>query len=106
MLRSEVTALLNDLHNKEAKINITKGEEYAVENEDALNNFKQAAEMLGVTPLQVCLVYMYKHFCAIANHAKRGNVLSEPIEGRILDLRLYTAIYLALVQEEESCSSE
>jgi len=106
MQRHEVTALLNRLHNEEAKLNVTKGEEYAIENEDALNNFKQAAEMLGVTPLQVCTVYMYKHFCAIMNHAKRGDVLSEPIEGRILDLRLYAAIYLALVQEEELCSSK
>ena len=106
MLRSEVTALLKYLNEKEYNLNVTKGEEYAIENEDALNNFKQVAKMLGVTPLQVCLIYMYKHFCAIMSHAKRGNVLSEPIEGRILDLRLYAAIYLALVQEEKSCSSE
>ena len=106
MLRSEVTALLNDLHNKEAKINITKGEEYAIENEDALNNFKQAAEMLNIIPRLICAVYMWKHFCAIMNHVKRGAVLSESIEGRVLDLRLYAALYLALVQEEEACSSE
>lgn len=106
MLRSEVISLLKYLSDKELVINDTKGEEYAIGNEDALNNFKQVAEMIGVTPLQVCLVYTYKHFCAIASHAKRGEVLSEPIEGRIVDLRLFAALYLALVQEEKSCSSK
>jgi len=106
MLRRDIIKLLERLNEKEYTINITKGEEYAIENEDALNNFKQTAEMLGTTPLLICSVYMYKHFCAIMNHAKRGDVLSEPIEGRILDLRLYAAIYLALVQEEETCSSK
>lgn len=106
MLRSEVTTLLRYLNAKEFSINDTKGEEYVAGNEDALNNFKQVAKMIGVTPLQVCLVFMYKHFCAIASHAKRGEVLSEPIEGRVLDLRLFAALYLALTQEEEACSSK
>ena len=106
MLRSEVANMLKDLNEEEYNINVTKGEEYAIENEDALNNFKQVAEMLGTTPRMVCAIYMYKHFCSIMNHAKRGDVLSEPIEGRILDLRLYAALYLALTREEEKCSSK
>ena len=101
MLRSEVAALLKHLNEKEYNLNVTKGEEYAVENEDALNNFKQAAGLLDTTPQMICAIYMYKHFCAIMTHAKSGTLRSEPIEGRVLDLRLYAALYLALVQEEE-----
>lgn len=102
MNRAKFEELLSRLQVQELKINQTKGREYAQGDKDALLNFKEAARFLGLTPLQVCMVYMYKHFASLASYAKLGHELSdENIQGRIADLRLYSALFLGLVMDSE-----
>lgn len=91
--------ILKPLYQKELEVNRTKGTEYAGE-EDALRNFKELAAILGLSPLHICAVYMYKHFAALMSYARRGHALSEPLESRVVDLRLYAALFLALVREK------
>lgn len=85
---------LGDIHD----LNDSKGREYASE-ADGLANFKNRAEQMGITPLQVWGIFYGKHSDAIFSYLKRGEVLSEPIEGRIDDAILYLVLLKALVRE-------
>ena len=99
MTRDEINNLLQSLQAEEAKMNRTKGEGYA-NNDDALANFKRAAQNLDLSPLQICAVYMGKHFDAIMSYAKHGeDITGEGLFGRVVDLRLYAALFLALARE-------
>lgn len=102
MQRAEFEALLEQLQAEELRINQTKGREYAQGDADALRNFKEVARFLGLTPMQVCGVYMYKHFVSIISYATdEGSLSEESLEGRVADLRLYAALFLGLVMEEK-----
>jgi hypothetical protein len=99
MKHKHLTTFIENLVVDETEIHHTKGMEYASE-DDALANFKSAAKQLGLSPLQVCTVYLHKHYTAIMHHARGGDTLSESIGSRVRDLRLYAAIYLALCEDD------
>lgn len=103
MNREQFREFLNELVEKEYKLNMTKGREYA-KDEDVLSNFKSAAEDLGVTPWQAWGLYFKKHVDAILNYCRTGRVLSESLLSRILDARLYLALLAAMEQEQASSS--
>lgn len=90
--------LRNDHFREICEINEKKGADYA-SNADALANFKNAGEDLGLTPEQIWAVYAHKHWSAIMNYIKRGKVESEPIEGRIHDAILYLFLLLGLIED-------
>ena len=80
-----------------------KGGEYAP-GADRLANFKEAAKRTGMTPEQVLLVYLDKHYASISNYIKdkaSGVVrpLSEPIDGRLDDIITYCLLAKALFGE-------
>lgn len=79
-------------------INESKGKDYAGD-ADALANFKDAAEGLGITPEQVWAVYAHKHWSAVMSFVRNGDTASEPIEGRIHDLILYGFLLLGLIED-------
>ena len=70
--------------------------------DDALSNFKDAAYRLGLTPEQVWSVYADKHWQAIMTFCGKGQVESEPIEGRLRDVILYSFLLLGLIEEEKT----
>jgi len=82
------------------QINRTKGHDYAGD-DDALANFKQAGEKLGLRPEQIWGVYADKHWSAVMTFVKEGDVKSEPIEGRIHDVILYCFLLLGLIEEKK-----
>lgn len=98
MNRREFAQFRDEHYAQIAAINDTKGKDYAGE-EDALSNFKIAAEQLGVTPVQVWAVYAHKHWSAIMSYAKEGDVASEPIVGRVHDLIVYGFLLLGLIND-------
>ncbi len=88
---------------------VVKGGEYAADN-DRLANFREASRRTGLTPAQVLLVYLDKHYSAICNNIKDATqgttrAKSEPIEGRIHDMINYLILYKALLAEARSVSS-
>lgn len=88
------------------QLNATKGKDYAGD-DDALANFKRAAENLGLSPTEVWGVYASKHWDAIMSFIKNGGQLeSEPIEGRIDDLMVYLLLFKGLVQEQADRDKE
>lgn len=79
-----------------------KMQDYAADEADALANFRAAAEHLGLEPRQVWAVYFWKHVCSVMEWARRGDVASEPIRGRFVDLVNYCAFGAALAARKES----
>ena len=78
-----------------------KGAEYTISSDDRLANFKAIAKEIDVPLLKVWYVYAYKHWASISNYVKVGEIKStEPIEGRIMDLRNYLALGRAIIEEE------
>ena len=83
-----------------------KGKEYAGDH-DALGNFKEGAEELGLTPLQVWGVLARKHWKSITQYAKHGQTFSEePIEGRIHDMMNYLFLLKCIIVEEPEAVEE
>ena len=103
MDRDKFERMLQELQEAELGISRTKGKEYVKNDVDVLRNFKEAAAFLDVTPEQVCVLYMYKHFSALVSNSGATVLLdcSEPIRSRVVDLRLYAALFLALYEEAE-----
>lgn len=95
--------LVQDTVKSTADLLIIKGEEYAG-SADRLANFKRGSERIGVTPLQVSLIYASKHFDAICTYIRKDaegqkQILGEPIDGRFDDLINYCMLMKALVVE-------
>lgn len=81
-----------------ADIMWTKMKDYARE-EDALHNFRRAAEAAGISPLQVWFVFADKHWGAIARFIRDGKVESEAIRDRIADLINYCTLLQGLIED-------
>lgn len=98
MTFDEVDCILDSLYWSEKNIASTKGKEYT--QGDRLDNFKRIAGELGISPKKVLWVYLKKHLDSIAYYIKEEKVLSEPIDGRILDARVYLCLLQSLIIEE------
>lgn len=97
MTFEEFDKLLEKMYQEENQIRNTKAIEYT--QGDRLDNFKRIAKELGITPKQVLWVYLKKHLDSIASYIKTGAVLSESIEGRIMDARVYLSLLRGLIEE-------
>lgn len=100
MDRTEFLAMVDEDYKAIRKINEAKGHDYAGD-DDALANFKQQGVALGLTPEQVWGVFAGKHWAAVMTFIREGDVASEPIEGRIHDVILYSFLLLGLIREKQ-----
>jgi len=100
MTRDEFDTFVEEVMTKVLEISNTKGREYAGDR-DVLANFKRIAGEMMLPPEVVCWVYLRKHLDAIAYYCRTGKVLSENIEGRILDAIVYLCLLWARVKEQE-----
>jgi len=91
--------LYQKMVDEEMEIGKTKALEYT--QDDRLDNFKRIGQELGLDSKVVLWVYLKKHLDSIASYLKRGKSLSEPIESRIKDARVYLALLRALIEEEK-----
>ena len=97
--------LLGKMNEEETVIAKTKGKEYT--QGDRLDNFKRLSQELGITAKQVLWIYLKKHLDSILYFIKEdsfGNhvILSEPIEGRIKDARVYLSLLRGLIDEDKN----
>lgn len=104
MNRAEMGAFIQAFSEKLLHLNATKGSEYSGD-DDALRNFKNGGRDLSLPPETVWWVYAKKHWDAITTHCadqtagNAGRQLSEPMEGRFLDLALYCILGAAIESE-------
>ncbi len=99
MKKERFQELLKQQFNTLADLTATKGIEYARSDDDQLANFKRQATELGIEPRQVLAVFLNKHIDAVKSYIKTGQVLSEPVEGRIDDCLLYLILLKAMIFE-------
>jgi len=98
---SEQQEFFQQMVNVEKELLDKKGREYAAD-QDCLANFKSKLE-IGVSPLQVAMIFMDKHYSSIKSYVKLGHEISdESIEGRIHDMRNYLALLYMLIQESKA----
>lgn len=101
MTKDRFAELLMSMEQDEQATIRGKGEEYTHGNKDRLSSFKETANFAGITPKQVAMVYMNKHWQGLANFVATDKVLSnEDVYSRIMDLRVYLALMRALIEEE------
>lgn len=85
-----------------------KGPDYAGL-EDVLHNFKQVAIDNGMTPFQVIVIYMAKHYDRIRNCVKSDPAYpvasGESIPESLKDLINYCILFECLLQEYKNDSS-
>lgn len=82
------------------EISRKKGEDYTKGDADALKNFKEG-QIFGLSPKQVCGMFMKKHIDAIYNYIRTdGQSESEPIAERIKDAILYLCLLQGIITEE------
>jgi hypothetical protein len=96
-----------DLLAQVVEMKSTKGREYA-NSESRFANFDRLSARLGMSNLQIALVYFTKHMDAIESYVKKGRTYStETIQGRIVDAITYLTLIGGMIQEfEESVPVE
>jgi len=67
---------------------------------NANDNFYRVAEYLGITPEEVCIVYLMKHLDAVLNTAKTGKSLTEDTRSRLHDIANYVEILHSIMHEK------
>jgi hypothetical protein len=91
--------MVTDALLKECNDILFKGaEEYG--GKDRLQNFKDAAKLLGISPEQVAFVYFYKHVCGIAKYVSDRKPQRDTIRGRIVDATNYLILLNAILSED------
>ena len=80
---------------------------YTQDSNDVLANFKKAAEMNGVTPMQAWGTYFYKHVAAILSYAKDPDIpQAEELSGRFADAINYLKLGYHMINEENENNNE
>ena len=103
MNQADFTTLVESTFTSTKDLLVVKGGEYAGTS-DRLSNFKRGAALTGCTPLQVALIYLAKHYDALATYIRDQAVChdrprSEPIGGRLDDMINYAILIKALIEE-------
>lgn len=105
MNSNDVVKIINRKFKDIEDIFKTKGQEYANNDDDQLDNFKRLSKNLGMPPEKCLMVYATKHFDSLnyfiknIENSEYINNLSEPIEGRISDIILYMCLLEGLIVE-------
>ena len=100
MTNQEFYKLMSDTFESAKKIAEAKGKDYTKGSEDALANFKEGGKSIDVAPIEVCWIFMNKHYQAITNYVKtKGRSESEPISERIKDMINYLVLMQGLIIE-------
>jgi len=88
---------------EELRLMKEKGEEYTMDSQDKLENFKQVAGLLDRPGVNDAIMFgLMKHFFSIVNYVNKGTEASdEDIFGRIRDLRNYSLLLSANIWEEK-----
>lgn len=103
MLSKDFNSLLKIKHEEEEKLLSSKGQEYTIGDFDRLIAFKEIARQIGITPKQVCMVFMTKHFFSLCNYVSdKSKPTTEQLSDRVTDLRNYALFLEALDEDEEA----
>lgn len=77
-------------------VTAAKNPDYSAGTDDAMNDYYSAAERVGITPTQAWFVLLCKHVHAVERYVKTGQLSSETIHSRLIDLANYAVLGDAL----------
>jgi hypothetical protein len=102
MTPSELSTFVEAFQAEQRKIMSDKGTSYSGAKDasqgDRLANFKRVADRVGVSPMQVWLIYFLKHVDSVCTFVKTGHE-SEGLRSRALDIANYAMLGVALNDE-------
>lgn len=78
-----------------------KGKDYTTEG-DAYKDVMDEAAAMDITPEKVLWMAMNKHWKAVRKYCRVGQVESEPIDTRLMDLANYVSLLAVLINERKS----
>lgn len=101
--KDKMRELLARLQRDEGVVWVTKNDDYAERGGDgnALANFDEIAKDVGLPVRVVIWVYMTKHLRSIKAYVRHGDVESEGLWSRFIDIRNYCALMAADAVREE-----
>lgn len=99
MTKSEYSEHVRDFLAEMKAVTDAKNVDYSAGQDDAMANYYELSSASGVTPFQAWMCLMMKHVTAIMRYSKAGEVVSEPIHGRFIDLANYAMLGDALVKD-------
>lgn len=103
MTSKEFSELMEQTFKDCSKLSNAKGADYTNGSQDVLANFKEAGKGIEAHPMDVCWIFMNKHYQAITNYVRtKGQSESEPISERIKDLINYLVLLQGLIKENET----
>lgn len=105
MTQKELDVIVKNQFGDCTAILTTKGADYS-EGDDRLANFKEGASRLGLPIMKVWGTYFLKHIAAIEAYIRRGDVKSEPIEGRFADAINYLVLGRAIIEEQKATQKD
>ena len=82
-------------------VTCAKNADYSAGTGDAMNDYKSASLRCGVTPVQAWAVLLMKHVHAVERYVKTGELSSESIHSRLVDLANYAMLGDALAKDLE-----
>jgi hypothetical protein len=92
------------------RITAAKNKDYSAGTADAMYDYYSTAERAGITPVQSWFVLMMKHVHAVERYVKTGDLSSETIDSRLLDLANYAMLGAALIKDllhgEDDCNAK
>ena len=99
----EIMKIVNRRHELRISALAAKSSIYAVDNEDNLQNFKDAAKFLGSTPQQVLFGFVTKHIIAVKDVVRSGRRPEDRWIGEYLgDMHNYLDLMECLWAEEDN----
>lgn len=84
---------------RQKEIMQSKGDDYA--GEDRLSNFKLVAQIVGITPEQVALVFIATKAVRLGELLRGKEPKNESVEDSILDGSLYNALMAMILKDKE-----
>lgn len=103
MNQTDFIDLMDQMHEDEKIEHLRKSPDYADRKGiNILANFERVAENLNITREMALVIYLEKHIDAIRTYVRYGSLMSEPIEGRIKDARVYLSLLRVMVDEKRS----
>lgn len=99
--KEEMAKIHAELVERETFLFAAGQKEYARREANVFANFNRIAENLGLSPEQVLLVYLSKHFDGVVAWVNGHRSQREDVRGRIDDMRVYLAILAAMIEAYE-----
>lgn len=81
------------------EVSHAKNLDYSAGTDDAMNDYYSAAGRAGITPAQAWFVLLCKHVHAVERYVKTGQLSSETIHSRLVDLANYAMLGDALTKD-------